>query len=328
MKILYKNILYCVGLFALFLSLMSCGDNEKYDFEGDSTNRVFLRNAQSSFKVVHTDIGSVSTVDYKTPVFSTQKAKAAIKAMVSVDNSYVSKYNTAKGTHYGTVPVDAIDLINNTLTIPENGMISSDSVNIKIKSTALDKLTEVAYLIPIKISEASGGNAAASTNMSVTYVIVTTETNNVNDGATEKDIRGALVSDRSAWTAISSPANSNMSQLFDGNNNTNFYLGSYTTSNADITLTIDMAKSFKISGLNFNYYGNAPSSYFSGVSLFVSKDNTTWTEVGKLTATQLYTVFYGSYEARYVKFVKKATPYYGSYYYTTMYISEFNVYAE
>lgn len=328
MKIIYKNILYCVGLCALFMSLMSCGDNETYDFEGDSMNRVFLRNTQNNFKVIHTAIGSISMVDYKTPVFSTRKAKTTIKAMVSVDNSYVSKYNTAKGTNYGTIPLEDIDLVNSTLTIPKDSMASSDSVNIKIKSSALDKLTEAAYLIPIKISEASGGNAAASTNMNVTYVIVTTETNNINDAATETDIRGALVSDRSTWTAISSPTNSTTSRLFDGNNSTYFSLSSYTTSNADLTLTIDMSKSFKISGLNLNYRGNAASSYFSGVSVYVSQDNTTWTEVGKLTATKLYTVFYGSYEARYVKFVKKATLYYGSYYYTTIYLSEFNVYAE
>ena len=197
--------------------------------------------------------------------------------MVSVDNSYVSKYNTAKGTKYGSIPPEDIDLINSKLTIPKDSMASSDSVNIKIKSSALDKLTEAAYLIPIKISEASGGNAAASTNMNVTYVIVTTETNNINDAATETDIRGALVSDRSGWTAVSSPTNSTTNRLFDGNNSTYFSLSSYTTSSADLTLTIDMSKSFKISGLNLNYRGNAASSYLSGVSVYVSQDNTTWT---------------------------------------------------
>ncbi|WP_071144914.1 BT_3987 domain-containing protein [Bacteroides ihuae] len=328
MKILYKKKLYCVGLLVLLMNFASCENNEKYDFEGDSMNRIFLRNTENSFKVVHTAIGSISKVNYKAPVFSAQKANAAVKATVAVDNSYIDKYNAVNGTNYSAIPVDAIDLGNELLTIPENGMISSDSLNVKLKDSYLDKLTETAYVIPLRISEVVGGNAAASTNMNVAYIVVTTETNNINDSATEGDIRGSLVSERSAWSAISTPANSTTARLFDGVNTTNFSLSSYTTSNADLSLVIDMAQTYQVAGLYLNYRGNAASSYMSGVSVYVSKDNVTWKEVGKLTATKVYTVFYGSYEGRYIKLVKKAQPYYSSYYYTTMYLSEFNIYAE
>jgi len=61
------------------MNFASCENNEKYDFEGDSMNRIFLRNTENSFKVVHTAIGSISKVNYKAPIFLHKKRMQLLK---------------------------------------------------------------------------------------------------------------------------------------------------------------------------------------------------------------------------------------------------------
>jgi hypothetical protein len=322
-KIFNLHTLYAGLFIATALLFASCSDDDSYDFPGDSNSRIYIANSVdakvSTYAVTKTPVGAIGVVSLKIPVHCTQKMQSEVKVTVAMDTSLISAYNEKNSTSYLSVPDGSVTLEHATLTIPANSFVSADSVTVSISKSEIVKLTDKGkYLIPVVIKSTDGANSAVSTNMNSTYMLVTiaTDADNIWDAATSIDITGSLVSDRSGWTVAMSATSTytygSSSNMFDGNASYPSYWSQRFTGSVD--MIVDMGKTYS------NITGLYIKTMISGSTISTSLDGAIWSEQGKVSGTGTSIVFYGSIDARYIKWTTNKT---GSYY---MYAYEFNAY--
>ena len=317
----------------LSLALCSCGDDEKYDFPGDSVNRVYVK---SPVNTVNGPDGSLSvretpvSLDKTSASFSvacTLPASGEIKVTFSVEPSWVENYNQEKGTSYLPMPTEAIEIGNGTLTIPTGSMNSSDEVTISVVDNAISALEAGLYLVALEITEVAGGDAQISSNRSVLYASVNVyrDEDNIYDVTPDASVMGTLLADdRSGWelTALSSSFNGHVPNVFDGNTGSNIGYD-YSTLDDNTGFVMDMQKEYtNISGIHYNYYSSWGWVYaVTSADVYTSSDNQEWTYQGHIDSSlgTVPAIFYKPISARYIKTIVRETTSY-------VYICELNIY--
>lgn len=322
------NKMLSVGMLALLAAGFSaCNDDETYDFPGDEFNRVYMQDRSTSFKVVQTPISTICNLDFEIAVKCTQRASDNIRATVSVDNSLIDEYNDKNGTEYEALPDGVLVIENATMTIPTGAMASADTLHITTTTdaTVLASLkSEKGYLIPLNITSTEGGSAQPSTNVHTSYLTLTITEDNVNHDATESDIKGTLVSDRSGWSATTNGTvyqwYDPIESLFDGDASSYAYI----SANDELNLDINMGKAYTFDAVTlyyYSYWGGTRGCLSSGTEIFTSNDGTNWKSAGTVESTSSICVFYAPLTTQYVRITLPNTGW-GAY---TM-AGEFNVY--
>lgn len=328
-----RNIRLIISLLSLScLMFMSCGDEETYDFQGDTENRVYIKpldNTVNGFNRVILTINKTPLTiikgTLKLPVSSTLPVKEDINISFSVDNSLVEGYNAKNKTSYKAIPAEAVELKNNGLKIPSNTTTSEGIVEISIHNDAIAGLTEKEYLIPIKIDEVSG-NAVISSNRNTFYVLVSisVDQDNIWDTVLDEASRGELLTiDRTSWsaTSVNSELQGYINNIFDGNVNTNvaYVVHSYDDNTG---FTIDMKKEYpNISGVRQHFYSGRYA--ITSSDIYTSLDNENWTYQGHFdNSVEVANIcFYAPVKARYIKTIVRKQG-------RNVYIKEFNIYVK
>lgn len=338
-----KNMIHKLNFWGLFtllcMGMTSCSEDESYDFSGDPVTRVFVKKISSLSNFIHTPVSSISTLDFKMPVYTTLNAETTIKAMIEVDNSLVKVYNEQYGKTYEALPDGAIQVENNILTIPVGAMRSSDSIHITVNEAMLPELrSDKGYVIPLKMTQVDGENAAASTNLNSAYLIINTVIDHdmIKDNASYTDREGNLIEVRDGWTAwLSDPQTTTISEdiagILDGNTKTNCTM----TSSDSFSFVVDAGKEYKATGLEAYYYTSSwggtreYQALKSGGMVEYSMNGSDWSEIGVIpTMTINCLIFNAPIAARYFRITVPAKKDWYGKKTATITIGEFRIYAK
>ena len=315
------------GLFIITTILFaSCSSDENYDFPGDSKSRIYIPASAgtnvTTYQVIHTPVGSSGNVSLKFPVRCTQRMKSNVKVTVALDNSLIAAYNAKNEAKYAQVPDGVVNFENGTVTIPADSLASVDSVTVSLSKDALPKLKEAGgYLIPVVIKSADGYNSAVSTNMNATYLAIDIlkDVDNIWDSATDNNITGSKVTDRSGWSATYDANGGDLNyvdgspiSMFDGIESWSSEWDCYFSKNP--SMIIDLGKEYNITALFMSPTYSIKNSTFS-----LSNDGKTWSKQGEVLSEVNNVIFYSPVTARYIKW-DLAESYWSIY--------EFNIYAK
>lgn len=328
-----KKFLYMLaGIFAM-LGGTSCNDDETYDFPGDSMNRVYIKSyTGGDFTFIHTPIQSFSSLDLKFPVYVTGNHSGTIQATVGLDNSLVDAYNMTNNSDFDVLPENALRIENQEMTIPAGEYQSSDSIHIVVNEDILPQLrSEKGYLIPLKLENVKGENAAVSTNMNCTYipVSVSIKSGMIDDEAVDNDVQGTLVKDRTGWSAYIEESDGvtisgNVSDMFDESTSTEWKL----SSEQPYHVVVDLQKSYNVTALRalYLYYGWWEyNSFTNGTKVEYSQDGTDWQDLGTISSTSTKNVIL--YAPVAMRYLRMEIPVVDSYYYgevASITIGDFN----
>lgn len=312
-----KHILFCL-LAAVAMGFQSCGDDDSYDVEGNPDNLVYFKTTGEgvqTFTVVHTPAGDFGAFSVKLPVRILRPAARTTTVYAEVATSAVTAYNETHGTSYAAIPEGVIDASRMTVTIAEGSDRAADSVVVTIPETALPRLTEASYLVPIRIYRVEG-DGTGSVERGTTYLVVNTEQRLLRVLSSATDIDGTLLSvaDCASWTVSwgSGASYGTPAQLFDRNLTNGAPLRTDAQDGHNTVIVVDMQQPQNVSGLRVaRYYSTGwwtEEYYFSSVGVELSDDGQTWTEAGTMAEADMpkgrgyqYIGFYGSATARYLR---------------------------
>ncbi len=279
---------------AVALTFSSCGGDEHYDVVGNPNNLVYVNlNVSNTLeaKVVHTPVGDLSTFKAAFPVLI-QRAAQGTSATMELDPSLVEVYNTRNKTKYAALPAGCLDLASAVAHIKADTIASSDSIHLAFASGAdLAKLTEPAYVAPLRLKVSGAG--VASEDRGIVYVIVRTSTSLINDDATAMVGSGVA-----SATCLEADGLNKDAFTFSGWN--------FTKKQATASFLLDLGESKNVVGFAID------SDLITSATVELSADKSNWTEVGKTSehsgptigsGWQTYTgyVFYGAVPSRYVR---------------------------
>lgn len=170
-----KNIYMAAGLALVAgLGLTACSD-DSYDVKGNPDDLVFIsKSVTKNFEgiIYHTPVGDIGSATASFPAQIQRPVDGTVTVGAEPDTSYISRYNETYGTNYVSVPDDVLhNLEVKMATIKAGEYITTDSVEVSVKQSDFVKLTEPAYLIPLRVS-ASG--AVGSQDQGVAYLVVKT----------------------------------------------------------------------------------------------------------------------------------------------------------
>lgn len=340
---MFKSKYLIAGLFLSSLFL-SCKKDEKFDVKGEQEVKFFTNATNSgdapvnsvSFAVTNIPASSGTgltnlTTNFpsavKLPVFATKPVSEEVTIGAQLDNSLVAKYNEKHGTNYAAFPDNVLNTSNLNAKILKGNTISMDSLTIPVDLTALNMLTEKAYLAPIKLTSVSNQNTGAITNNAdaqVVYVVANMEYRRIKFLATTADITGTL-SPRTSWTASFNPTPATTGNIFDGSTAT------YTRWSASPgLLDVNMQDIKNVTAIRL-YTTNSSTLIPTQIEVSVSTDGINYTLVGAPLRANLtyassynYIVFYKPIQAKYIRL----NLYYGTSTNTQNFrVSEFDVYA-
>lgn len=312
---------------------MSCGDDEAYDVQGDSVNKVYIRTVDNTVKgfdnvtinVIKTPNDAFFDV-FELPVYSLYKADGNIKVSFSVDSDLVSTYNAAHGTSYKMFPIKGVDIQNNDLTILSDKTMSEGKLGINLHEEELAELEAGIYLIPVRIKTVTG-EAAISSNRDRIYLIINIieDTDNIWDSEISNG-GSLLTTDRTSWsmqTVNSKFESEDVTKLFDGNDN-NYLMYTVSAFDDNTCFIVDMQKEYNnISGIYLHFY----NSYYAvpKSEIYTSSDNVNWVYQGSYDQlAETYRLYlYANVKARYIKIAPRENSS-GKY----IYVREFNVYVK
>jgi len=342
MNLAMKIKTYILGLLAMaaLLGFQSC-DDESYDVVGNPDYFIYFPakgqlNDKSAtveaFTVVSTPIGYFGDeVFAKFGVSVTRPMNEDVTVTAVIDNSLVETFNTANGTDYKTCSVAVLQKA--SVNISNGAYVSSDSIEVIIPEEQYSSMTEMGtYLIPVRLETVTKGKVAATRNLA--YVVVNLEERLIKKDASSSDIKGTKVTDRSAWTAITTDTSvdeSAIASIFDGDADT----GVQFSNQENPTLTIDMQTANKVTALYFKNSSSSWGSYYnlSTIGVELSADGNDWIEAEPASPviennTDQYIVFYGAVESRYIRLSLQWINGSGSWGYYYRYLNELDVYAE
>jgi len=179
-KNIFKVLAYSF-VAATALTFGSCSSDDHYDVTGNPDNLVYFRAGSANSNeftatVKHTPVGDFSDLKIKLPVYLQRSVAAGTTVTVALDNTAVETYNAEKSTSYAALPEAVVQIVKNTVVFKADTLASTDSVEVQLQETALAQLTESEYLLPLRITNVSGG-ASGSQERGVIYVKIS----NVND---------------------------------------------------------------------------------------------------------------------------------------------------
>lgn len=333
-----KNLFY-IGMFTLCaLGFAACSDEETYDVYGDPYNRVYILDNSQAYKIVQTPISTISNVDFIWEAKCSKKASGDIKVTIAVDNSLINSYNEEHNTKFEALPTEAIVLENAEMIIPTGGMVVAEAAHVKLTDdvNVLSALkSENGYIIPLRLVSAEGANSQLSTNMlAPSFLTVTVTEDNMNHDATQYTGTGTLVADQTGWSVTTNGSVQTwydpIESIFDGDYRTYCYI---TNRSGELTLDIDMGKSYTFdgikmttSGYDYTTYEEKETGAFSaGMTVSTSDNGTDWKSQGEIESTAEACVFYAPLTARYIRV---SVPNSGGWYGATLECGVFNVYAK
>lgn len=300
-----KCFSYCM-LAVAALSFASCSSDDSYDVYGNPDNLVYAKaNVANTFttKVIHTPVGDIGEFKASFPV-KILHASSGTSVSYELDLSLVDQYNKAKDTNYAALPADILDLTKAVAHIEADTVASKDSVHIAFAEGAdLSKLTESAYVAPLRL-KVTAGDGVASEERGIVYVIVTTSTLLMNAGAARSEIPGQEIpiADMGSWTITPG----SIADFTDNNS----YSGSDIDSSTPFVIDMQEVKSVGGIGLQ-GLYANYGVSYYgiNSCKLELSENGTDWTDAGTASFDDMssdnngyqYFVLYGAIPARYVR---------------------------
>ncbi len=305
-----KYFSLCIATVAA-LGFSSCNNDESYDVYGNPDNLVYARvNADNTFntKVVHTPVGDMGEFEAAFPV-KILHASSGTSVSYELDQSLVDEYNKAKGTNYAALPADILDLTKAVAHIEADTVASKDSVHVAFAEGAdLSKLTETAYVAPLRM-KVTAGAGVASVERGIVYVVVTTSTRLMNAGAARSAIPGQEipVANMVSWTITPG-------SLADFTDNSSFS-GSRIDPNTPFVIDMQEVKNVGGIGLQGLYANYGVSSYgINSCKLELSEDGNNWTEAGTASYDEMssdnngyqYVVLYGAVQARYIRLTLSA----------------------
>lgn len=170
-----KNLYMVAGLALVAgLGFTACSDDE-YDVKGNPNDLVFLNKAtKKNFEgmIYHTPVGDIGSATASFPAQIQRPVDGTVTVGAEPDTSYISKYNAAHGTSYIAAPQEVLNNLEvKTATIKAGEYTTTDSVEVSVRQSDFAKLTEPAYLIPLRVS-AKG--AVGSEDQGVAYLVVKT----------------------------------------------------------------------------------------------------------------------------------------------------------
>lgn len=292
MKDIFKYKLAIIGLLISTITMLfaSCSDDESYDFPGNS-GKVYVRIQSSNMvnsvsnvvngSISKNTLGIFGDPKIKFPVSSTMPVGGNVEVSVGVDNSLVATYNSKYETSYKTLDANALTFSSKMLSIKSGQMISKDSIEMGLNTTALENIEIGEYLVPVKLQSVSGGMSVSQDWNTIYWVI------SVSAG-----IDDVPVADRTGWSIVGYSSEDE----YEGNLATNVLDGSlgtiwhtewaYAQPKPPHFISIDMGKKVNMAGFQYvtrNNGSGAPTELIVAVSL----DGEAWNEVG--TYTQLPT---------------------------------------
>jgi len=305
-----KYFSLCIATVAA-LGFSSCNNDESYDVYGNPDNLVYARvNADNTFntKVVHTPVGDMGEFKASFPV-KILHASSGTSVSYELDQSLVDEYNKAKGTNCAALPADILDLTKAVAHIEADTVASKDSVHVAFAEGAdLSKLTETAYVAPLRM-KVTAGAGVASVERGIVYVVVTTSTRLMNAGAARSAIPGQEipVANMASWTITPG-------SLADFTDNSSFS-GSRIDPNTPFVIDMQEVKNVGGIGLQGLYANYGVSSYgINSCKLELSEDGNNWTEAGTASYDEMssdnngyqYVVLYGAVQTRYIRLTLSA----------------------
>lgn len=337
-----KNVRLIIYIIYSIVLLTSCNKEESYDFPGDTVNRVYVRPyTGDGFVFMHTPVLSMSSLNYKMPVYVTRVSNEDITVSLAVDNSLVELYNMVNNTEYEAVPDDVLVLENNKVIIPKGSYQSLDSICISANENMISNLrNEKGYLIPIRIMNVEGNGVACSSNLDCVYLIVNTDNRSeiINKDAKDTDVSGTLVvNGRINWNAYLDDAGEveltgEIPSMFDGDMSTELAI----SSSNPFYFVIDMQNVYDVTAIysRYLYYGRVEQSTFSeGFELEYSLDKAEWKTLGTVSASvggyfgEKNIIFYAAVPMRYIRILSPVkSSYTGDK--ASLNIGEFNVYVK
>ena len=285
-RIVMKNIRTIIALLFLPCLIFTSCDDDVYDFQGDSENRVYIKPLdntvngfnRSKLSVIVTPL-SVSKETLRLPASSTVPVKGDVNVSFTVDESLVAGYNLQHGTNYQAIPAKAVELKNSELTIASGKMVSDNILEISVNDDEVANLSGE-YLLPVRIKEVAG-NAVVSANRNVSYVLVNVyaDLDNIWDTPLSESAIGDLLTvDRTGWQVTATNSSfSNIANMLDGD--------TYTNEQYNIQLLddntgfiVDMLQEYSnITGVRQHYYSGGYS--VTNSDIYTSLDTVSYTHL-------------------------------------------------
>lgn len=317
-----SKLTYFAGCFLLISTLLSCRKSDSYDVKGDVpvkffTNNESLGNApQNSITYAVVNIPNVAgsgLVNLSTtlpaairfPVFATKPVEQSVIIGATLDNSLIAKYNEAKGTSYEPFPAGVISASTLSVTIPAGATVSSDSLALSMDATKLNTLTSKAYMAPVMlttVSNPSAGEITTTSTTHITYIVVNTELRQIKYLAPAADALGTLITPRTAWSVIFTPAPTTVGSVTDGSTTT---FSRWTASPVLVDVNLQATKN--VTGIRL-YTSNNATHIPTAVEVSLSNDGINYDIVGAPLRADLtyassynYILFYKAIPAKYVR---------------------------
>lgn len=323
-----KNIFYAGMLALCTMSLMACSDEEIYDFTGDPYNHVYLQSNGGTFMFVHTPASSISTLQFKLPLYCNHRVTSSFIAKVEVDNSLVAAYNEENNTEYAEVPISALVLTNSVVKFDQGGFVGTDTLNVTANETMSELRDAKGYLIPLRITSVEGQDCKLVESRATTYVIINIkeDVDNIYDDPAEDNVTGRLVGDRTAWTVVDSGSSNSLEMFTDTDN---YWSGSANATKTEFPVIINLGKSYTFDGIraSYSYYGYYTyTSWTTNSKIEIGSDGTSWEQVGTLSNTNIVQAFYMPVTAQYIRITVPAPS--STWSRATFNCGNFNIYAK
>lgn len=329
-RIVMKNIRTIIALLFLPCLIFTSCDDDVYDFQGDSENRIYIKPLdntvngfnRSKLTVIVTPL-SIQKEILRLPVSSTVPVKGDVNVSFTVDESLVAGYNLQHGTSYQAIPVKVAELKNSELTIPSGKMVSDNILEISVNGDEVANLSGE-YLLPVRIKEVAG-NAVVSANRNVLYILVNvySDLDNIWDTPLSESAIGDLLTvDRTGWQVTATNSSfSNIANMLDGNTYSNEQYNVHLLDD-NTGFTIDMLQEYSnITGIRQHFYSGGWS--ITSSDIYTSSDNENWTYQGHFNnSVEVANIcFYVPVKARYIKTIVRAHS-------RNVYIRELNIYTK
>lgn len=300
------------------IAMTSCSDDE-YDVTGNPANLVYVNIANDypaempkntfAYTVYHTPVGPIVATtpeNMVVTVMSTKNAPEDITVTLAVEPDL-----SVPG--YAVLPENSgikVSLAANTLTIPKGKNHSDGGVEVLVDYTNANwsVLTEKAYLVPVRITEATG--AQASQEIGCAYVGVLTDVKDgmVNPAGGRPD--GQMVEDMSGWSGTWSAPGAGRGGALNGKAFDNdqwsyaFFCANHADKvNEEVILDFDLGKKYTSTGIMLRYY----FIYYTvkDAQLETSLDGVDYTVQGNLewsdNGVERYFKFWAPMEFRYIR---------------------------
>lgn len=305
-------------------AFFSCKKNETYDIYGETktkfyTNNETLGNAPAnsiSYSVVNypdvagsglLNLSSTAPATIKFPVFATTPVSQDVTINAELDNSLIAAYNTAKNTSYVAFPDGMLNTAGLQAHLAQGATRSYDSISIAANLAALNTLTGVAYMAPIKlttVSNPAAGDITSTSTSKIVYVIFNVEQRRIRYLATATDAQGTLITPRTSWAVTYTPAPTltGTGSILDASTAT--YVR-WTASPAQVDVNLQATKN--VTGLRL-YTSNSATYTPTQVDVFLSNDGINYDLIGSPLKASLtyassynYILFYKAIPAKYVR---------------------------